>query len=281
MTVMLTPVSTTIGVEETDPEFARSETVQPTAAGSDNSVSVLPTAWVIDDLSATHAMAIRLRRPPASEPPYDGGPSTLATRSARSATGASYASEVPAPRAGEPTARPIRTRELTSASVSAQRYLRTCLEVLNGFRPAAHLRTLAGPVEFGSVVNQLSRRRNGRGHFAQPAAVASARVGASRVATSARHLAVRPSPPTVPVTTFRHAVNLGQTALVRSPASGARRNAPGGAQPFRLVRMRINEPREGIAEVAAVLSFAGSSLAVAMRLERQAEQWVCALVQVI
>jgi len=281
MTVMLTPPSAMIGVEETDPELARSETVQPISAGSDRSVSALPIPRVIDDLSAIHAMPIRLRRPPASEPPYDGGPSTLATRRARSATGARHASEVPAPCAGEPTSRPIRTRELTSAAVSAQRYLRTCLEVLNGFRPAAHLRTLAGPVEFGSVVNQLSRRRNGRGHFPQAAAVASARVGASRVAASTRHLAVRPSSPVVPAATFRHAVNLGQTALVRSPASGARRNAPGGAQPFRLVRMRINEPREGVAEVAAVLSFAGSSLAVAMRLERQAEQWLCALVQVI
>ena len=52
-------------------------------------------------------------------------------------------------------------------AASAQRYVRICLEVLNGFRPASHLRTLAGPVEFSTVVSQLSRRRNGRGHFTQ------------------------------------------------------------------------------------------------------------------
>jgi hypothetical protein len=159
--------------------------------------------------------------------------------------------------------------------VSAQRYVRTCLEVLNGFRPAAHLRTLAGPVEFGSVVNQLSRRRNGRGHFAQ-VAVAPAQVGGSRGAAS--NVRAKSPAPTVPM---RHAVNLGQTALTRSPVTSARRNAPGAAQPFRLTRMRITEPRDGVAEVVAVLSYAGSSLAVAMRLERHDGHWLCALVQVI
>jgi hypothetical protein len=66
-----------------------------------------------------------------------------------------------------------------------------------------------------------------------------------------------------------------------APASTAGRNAPGAAQPFRLLRMRLSEPHDGVAEIVAVLSYAGSSLAMALRLERRGDQWLCALVQVI
>ena len=45
--------------------------------------------------------------------------------------------------------------------------------------------------------------------------------------------------------------------------------------------MRLSEPRDGVAEIVAVLSYAGSSLAMALRLERHGDQWLCALVQVI
>ena len=164
-------------------------------------------------------------------------------------------------------------------AASAQRYVRICLEVLNGFRPASHLRTLAGPVEFSTVVSQLSRRRNGRGHFTQtpdPAIAATAALANRRAVPStasrtrnAGPVAAASSPTTVDV--VRHC----------APTSTARRNAPGAAQPFRLLRMRLSEPRDGVAEIVAVLSYAGSSLAMALRLERHGDQWLCALVQVI
>jgi hypothetical protein len=44
--------------------------------------------------------------------------------------------------------------------------------------------------------------------------------------------------------------------------------------------MRFAERREGVAAVVAVLAFGGTSLAVAMRLERHGEAWLYALVQV-
>jgi hypothetical protein len=259
-------------------ELVPTETAATELAADESAptLAARPFAHRTDHVAVLHAVPIRLRRPPASEPPFDGGSSAASTNRTVTEPVAGRVSTVAPPVAGESVRRRTAAHELPSAAVSAQRYVRTCLEVLNGFRPAAHLRTLAGPVEFGSVVNQLSRRRNGRGHFAQVTTVAPGRVGGSRGAAS--NVPADPPAPTVPV---RHAVNLGQTALGRSPVASARRNAPGAAQPFRLTRMRISEPRDGVAEVVAVLSYAGSSLAVAMRLERHDAHWLCALVQVI
>jgi Family of unknown function (DUF6459) len=247
------------------------------------------------DLGRAHTstMPVRLRRPPASEPPYDptfSGVSLPARRTIRpeglgpahgsanppaAVPGIAGASVAGAGAAGSGVAL---AGGVPPVAASAQRYVRICLEVLNGFRPAGHLRTLAGPVEFSTVVSQLSRRRNGRGHFTQTPDPAIAGTG-----TPANRRAV---PPTA---TPR---NAGPTAAASSattvnvvgscaPTSTARRNAPGAAQPFRLLRMRLSEPRDGVAEIVAVLSYAGSSLAMALRLERHGDQWLCAVVQVI
>ena len=250
----------------------------------------------------TSTMPVRLRRPPASEPPYDptfSGVSQPARRSIRpdglrpahgSATTPTPAPGIAGASVAGATAAGATAAGATAAgagvalaggvppvAASAQRYVRICLEVLNGFRPASHLRTLAGPVEFSTVVSQLSRRRNGRGHFTQTPdpAIAVTAAPANRRA--------------VPSTATRH--NAGPTGAASSPTvdvvgycaptSTARRNGPGAAQPFRLLRMRLSEPRDGVAEIVAVLSYAGSSLAMALRLERHGDQWLCALVQVI
>jgi len=165
-------------------------------------------------------------------------------------------------------------RNVPPAVASAQRYVRICLEVLNGFRPAAHLRTLAGPVEFGAVVNQLNRRRNGRAHFPQVV------TGAPTPSTPPNR---RPTPAYVPGHVnvgARHEMPNAPQRRPHAPAT-AHRNAPGASQPVRLMRLRVAEPRDGIAEVVAVLAFAGSSLAMAMRLERRDDQWLCAVAQVI
>ncbi len=236
----------------------------------------------------TSTMPVRLRRPPASEPPYDpafSGLSVPARRTAppdglRSPHGSANA-PAPVPGvavAGVAVAGVAVAGVVPPVAASAQRYVRICLEVLNGFRPASHLRTLGGPVEFSTVVSQLSRRRNGRGHFAQAPDAASAATGAP-----ANRRAVQP--------TAAGARNSGPAAAASTPttvgvlrygaASTARRNAPGAAQPFRLLRMRLSEPCDGVAEIVAVLSYAGSSLAMALRLERRGDQWLCALVQVI
>ena len=249
-------------------------------------------------------MPVRLRRPPASEPPYDpafSGVSLPARRTAlpggpRAAPGSTNApAPVPGAAGSGVAGSGVAGSGVTGSGVagagialggivppvaaSAQRYVRICLEVLNGFRPASHLRTLGGPVEFSTVVSQLSRRRNGRGHFTQAPDAAMVATGAP-----ANRRAVHPS--------ATGARNAAPTAAASSPAtvgvarygaptSTARRNAPGAAQPFRLLRLRLSEPRDGVAEIVAVLSYAGSSLAMALRLERHGDQWLCALVQVI
>ncbi len=163
-------------------------------------------------------------------------------------------------------------------AATAQRYVRICLEVLNGFRPASHLRTLGGPVEFSTVISQLSRRRNGRGHFTQAPDPAMAGTGAP---ANRRAVQSTATPRNARTATATSSPTPAEVVRYCAPASTARRNAPGAAQPFRLLRMRLSEPRDGVAEVVAVLSYAGSSLAMALRLERHGDQWLCAVVQVI
>jgi hypothetical protein len=140
---------------------------------------------------------VRIRRAPALEPPVDddrraddhpvcagqlalfasiGGsphlrlpdvpaqrPSGAALRS-RSRPGLAAAAR-PGPAGGpEPTAGPADTAEpgtpsaSMAAHVAASRFVSACVEVLNGFRPAGHLRALTTPFDFATVTTQLTRR---------------------------------------------------------------------------------------------------------------------------
>jgi hypothetical protein len=58
-------------------------------------------------------------------------------------------------------------------------------------------------------------------------------------------------------------------------------NTPARFAPISLARLRVSEPRDGVAEVVAVLSQAGVSCAMALRLERHAGTWICAVAQVV
>jgi Family of unknown function (DUF6459) len=235
---------------------------------------------------------IRLRRPPASEPPFDpafaDGPSP--SHQAARPSGTRLAPDVVGcpPLVPAVTAITATTGVVPPVAASAQRYVRICLEVLNGFRPASHLRTLAGPVEFSTVVSQLNRRRNGRGHFTQtpdglplPANAPSDRRVVAPVAAGTGNTGTGYASATAKPSLMQPIAPNAATARFGAPAGTARRNAPGAAQPFRLLRMRLSEPHDGVAEIVAVLSYAGSSLAMALRLERRGDQWLCALVQVI
>ena len=238
--------------------------------------------------AGTATMPVRLRRPPAASRRTTrispvcgwplGGPPRRTPFTPRIVPRTSPAPVPGVAVAGIAVAGITAGGAVPPAAASAQRYVRICLEVLNGFRPASHLRTLGGPVEFSTVISQLGRRRNGRGHFTQApdaamvatGAVANRRAGQSPATPrNAGPTAAAPSPTAVGV------VRPG------APATTARRNAPGAAQPFRLLRLRMSEPRDGVAEIVAVLSYAGSSLAMALRLERHGDQWLCALAQVI
>jgi hypothetical protein len=128
--------------------------------------------------------------------------------------------------AGVPAMAP---RGTTASPVSpgraaAVRFLGICVEVLNGHRPAAHLRALTTAADLTRVTDQLVRR------------------------TTRTYLAGRGAP-------RPHRV--------------------------RLRGMRICEPRDGIAELAAVLEFGPQTWAMAGRLERHADTWLCTVVQVV
>lgn len=100
--------------------------------------------------------AIRLRRAPRHEPPFDDErdprawpcPHQLALDWSK-----------PAPTLAPPPAPvPRRRTAVTGASAEAKaavrRFVSTCVEVLNGYRPAAHLRRLSQPREAATVVAQ-------------------------------------------------------------------------------------------------------------------------------
>ena len=60
------------------------------------------------------------------------------------------------------------------------------------------------------------------------------------------------------------------------------RTGRGGArQQVALRRMRVCEPRPGIAEAAAVVAHGDASWAMAVRLERRRGHWLCTLLQVV
>lgn len=225
--------------------------------------------------------AIRLRRPPLLEPTPDEGP---APASVPACTPPAAAALLPL---DWPPAAPARSTPTVSrstgpcpdpaaqAAATARRYVQVCLEVLNGFRPTSHLRTLTGPVEFTAVVGQLARRRNAAGHF--PALGNDARaLPAGRppgtLGNAARVLEAG-GPPGAPVN--------APHPVPASAHRGTRMNAARGAQPYRLQRLLMSEPRPGVAEVVAVLAHAGMSMAVAMRLELQRDRWQCVVVQII
>jgi hypothetical protein len=196
--------------------------------------------------------AFRLRRAPALEPPFDdergideafaswAPPGT--TRSTLAVLSGGRDTRVTAP------------QPYGAAAHAASRYVQVCLEVLNGFRPPSHLRTLAGPIEFADVLHQL-RSRRGPGGRGDGAAAAAAN---SRVMSSGGRSAAHPARPTM-------------APPNRGPAHVA----------FRLLRLRVSEPAPDKAEVAAVIAHAGASIAIAMRLEVRKATWVCTVLQVV
>ncbi|MDT5036709.1 MAG: hypothetical protein QOE03_1894 [Micromonosporaceae bacterium] len=146
---------------------------------------------------------VRIRRAPSLEPPPDdirraddhplcagqlalfttvhrasapgaghrGGPNAMA--GAHSVTAATNAASGAAAAIGA---------QISPARIAAGRFVAACVEVLNGFRPAAHLRVLTSPVGYATAMTQLTRRAQrvrmpstGREHRADIRARASLR----------------------------------------------------------------------------------------------------------
>jgi hypothetical protein len=132
-------------------------------------------------------LAIRLRSAPRHEPLYDdehdarvwSSPHQLALQWSRSlARGAGR----PAPEPPYAIRRTVVAGASGDARLAVRRFVGLCIEVLNGYRPAAHLRRLAQPREAAGVVAQglagarrvaeARRRAAGRGRTRRPAPVA-------------------------------------------------------------------------------------------------------------
>ena len=122
---------------------------------------------------------------------------------------------------GVPNGRP---RRLITAQHAARRYVDLCVEVLNGYRPAAQLRPFTEPRRFSAVADQLIRR----------------------------------------------------TARVRMGTVSPRR-----PRPVQVKRMVVGEPIDGVAEAAAVLGRGDSVWAMAVRMERQGDGWLCTFAGVL
>jgi hypothetical protein len=97
--------------------------------------------------------AIRLRPVPRYEPPFDDEATPQSWASSRQ-----LALDWPADSRGTPappeSAPPAVAGASGDAKLAVRRFVRLCVEILNGFRPAAHLRRMALPAEAADVVAQ-------------------------------------------------------------------------------------------------------------------------------
>lgn len=196
---------------------------------------------------------IRVSRPPRLDPPFEDegdGPPVPTQHQADEECAAGITSDAPAS-GSIGLAAPTSSR-------AALAYVRLCIEVLNGYRPPSHLRRLGGPVEFVDVVAQIRRRHNARGRFGS---TTPARMPSTPTSGAAR-------PPR-------------RNVSAALPPLGREHRNSGAWAPVSLTRLRVSEPLDGVAEVVAVLSQAGFAMAMAIRLERRAGAWTCALAQVV
>jgi hypothetical protein len=223
-----------------------------------------------DPAGPDRRVSVRISHPPRLDPPYDDDHPASPARSGGSAAPTGLAAGGvecgPTSEGGPDTMR-------SGAGRTAMAYVRLCVEVLNGYRSPAHLRRIAGPVEFVDVIDQILRRHNACGHFLAVGRALNERLavaGAARVTGPGRN--VRDPLAYARPQAVRSGFNRGTpTRPTIDPATTA----------FQLTRLRVSEPRDGVAEVVAVLTRSGTSLAVAIRLERTNGTWICTIVQVV
>jgi hypothetical protein len=134
------------------------------------------------------------------------------------------------------------------AKLAVRRFVRMCVEVLNGYRPAAHLRCLALPRDAAAVVAQ---------------AVA----GTSRVADIRHSQSSRRTPGGRPVSQI-----VGSRQIMR------RDRRPG---PVGVIRLRTCEPRPGAVEAAVLLVTGDRTWAMALRMELHAQTWCATTLRLI
>lgn len=234
--------------------------------------------------------AIRLRRAPMLEPPFDDEQPS----DAWAGPGAEQlALDLrPAARGSGPVGGPRVAAPVPEASAECKtavgRFTRICLEILNGYRPTSHVRSLTIPGQAAAVVEQmglarervlaLHRRARPSSPAATPASGAAPTPASSIAPSAASSIApVIPSGHAAVAASSRAGFAAsGQAAVAapaRRPGQGHRRVLP--ADVVWLRQLFVCEPRNGVAEAAAVLSTAGRTWALAVRLESRRGRWLC------
>jgi hypothetical protein len=196
-----------------DPPYDDALAVAPPPDG----MEMLPVSWTGDDDHAAPALppdAAPALPPDVVAPPRPAG---------RIAIGAPVARAANARPAGQRAN--VQPRRLITGQHAARRYVDLCVEVLNGYRPAAQLRPFTEPRRFAAVADQLIRR----------------------------------------------------TTRVRMGTATPRRKH----RPVLVRRMVVGEPIEGVAEAAAVLGHGDLVWAMAVRMERQGDAWLCTFAGVL
>ena len=201
-----------------------------------------------------HRPSVTVHTVPAYDPPFDDEVDNTSGWAAMPVQ-PTLPPVPPAPHTPRPRARPsqpghtravgspVTTNPSPETRTAVARFMNTCLEVLNGYRPAGHLRTLASPSHAGTVVDAMTRATR-------------------RVAR-----------------------------VIGTPAGT-------GTAKLRIRRMRICQPRPGVAEISVVLgSFregtaaggtaaggapdGGRCWAAAFRLERRHGNWRCTVARLL
>jgi hypothetical protein len=202
---------------------------------------------------------IRLRPAPRHEPPFDDerDPRTWPTPHQLALDWSRPLAPAP-PRSLPPSRPPVRRTVVTGASADARRAVRrfvsTCVEVLNGYRPAAHLRRLSQPREAATVVAQGV-------------------VGARRVSEARQATVVGRNP--------RGVVGARRVSEARQATVTGRNPRPRRPAPAAVVRLQLCEPREGAVEAAAVLVIGEKTHAMALRLELHDKTWLATALRLI
>lgn len=217
------------------------------------SLAVRPRSAPAERIIVGGVPLVRMRPAPQFDPPYEDEPAAPVrvlgpADEPGSRGGDRHRSEDPERLWGPAPPGPVSglPPRAGTGGQAAYRYVGLCLEVLEGYRPATHLRRLTLATAFESVMDQLSRPAARTGHPSSGG----------------------PQP---------------QAAAGRPTAGGAHHARHGGRgnDRLRLRRLWVGEPSDGVVEAAAVLGRADRAWALAMRLERRGDLWLCIDLQVV
>jgi hypothetical protein len=149
----------------------------------------------------------------------------------------------------DPSQPPPALPEVRQATI---RFVATFLEVTAGYRPIAHLRQYCRPDRFERISDHLRGRPGTR------------------------------TPPTLrgAAAFTGQAVIVGRTVAGPPPRTGrAAQRSPGDRLSLR--RVQICQVSDTVAEVVAVLARRGASAAMAFRMEKVQDRWLCAHLEII